>query len=71
MKLIEVYELNYDELYPKMVFKGEREACMNFIGHEAKEKNCGIYRSWFEDGLYYYDCGPVVYFSKRKLEAEV
>ena len=63
----DLFELrNFDEKV--FVMHADREACMNFVGHAAQEDNYGVYRTWNEDGWYYYDCGPRTFCSQLKLE---
>lgn len=50
----------------EQVCQGTREDCMNFILNEAKEQNFGIYRTWENNGVKHYDCGPRTYIIKEE-----
>lgn len=70
-KIINVYEKQPDPLKEKIVFSGAREACRNFIGHQAFELNHGNYYSWQmpseTEQLYFFDCGPITYYTKENI----
>ncbi len=68
---IDLYELGTLTSPENIIFSGDRESVRNKVGNTAFELNCGIYRYWEKDGRYYYDCGPVTYYTKEPIWLEL
>jgi len=55
----------YSQFTKQLVKKGvSKEDVDKFIDNQARDLNYGFLRYWTEDGVTYYDCGPIVYAVK-------
>lgn len=53
----------------------DKQEAIAFIGKVANDLNCGLVRQWVSDHdtdepYYFYDCGPVTYYTKESINEE-